>query len=79
MAMGTNYYFMSKNKELMQTCFAGKTECGVLAEEYSIVDEPFLGYHCHQHNVARMCILDMCVCGVGIAQEIYRSRTHQQR
>ena len=22
--MGTNYYFMSRNKELMQTCFAEK-------------------------------------------------------
>ena len=50
--MGTNYYFMSKNKELMQTCFAGKTECGVLEEEYSIVDEPFLGYHCHLNKLS---------------------------
>ena len=24
--MGTNYYFMSRNKELMQTCFAEKSE-----------------------------------------------------
>ncbi|MGN0495327.1 MAG: hypothetical protein ACI4GW_03800 [Lachnospiraceae bacterium] len=50
--MGTNYYFMSKNKELMQTCFAGKTECGVLEEEYSIVDEPFLGYRCHLNKLS---------------------------
>ena len=30
--MGTNYYFMSSNKELMQTCFAEKSEWGVLGE-----------------------------------------------
>ena len=28
--MGTNYYFMSKNKELLQTCFAEKSEWGGL-------------------------------------------------
>lgn len=39
--MGTNYYFMSGNKELMQTCFAEKSEWGVLGEEYTIVDEPY--------------------------------------
>ena len=33
--MGTNYYFMSRNKELMQTCFAKKSEWGVLGEEYT--------------------------------------------
>ena len=35
--MGTNYYFMSRNKELMQTCFAEKSEWGALGEEYTIV------------------------------------------
>ena len=29
-AMGTNYYFMSRNKELMQVYFAEKSEWGVL-------------------------------------------------
>ena len=50
--MGTNYFLMSKNKELMQTCFVGETECGVLEEEYSIVDEPFLGYRCHLNKLS---------------------------
>ena len=38
--MGTNYYFMSRHKELMQTYFAEKSEWGVFGEEYTIVDEP---------------------------------------
>ena len=50
--MGTNYYFMSRNKELMQTCFAEKSEWGVLGEEYTIVDEPYLGYRCHLNKLS---------------------------
>lgn len=50
--MGTNYYFMSRNKELMQTCFADKSEWGVLGEEYTIVDEPYLGYRCHLNKLS---------------------------
>ena len=50
--MGTNYYFMSRNKELMQTCFAEKSDWGVLGEEYTIVDEPYLGYRCHLNKLS---------------------------
>ena len=50
--MGTNYYFMSRNKELMQTYFAEKSEWGVLGEEYTIVDEPYLGYRCHLNKLS---------------------------
>ena len=50
--MGTNYYFMSRNKELMQTYFAEKSEWGVLGEEYTIVDEPYLGYWCHLNKLS---------------------------
>ena len=50
--MGTNYYFMSRNKELMQTCFAEKSKWGVLGEEYTIVDEPYLGYWCHLNKLS---------------------------
>lgn len=50
--MGTNYYFMSRNKELMQTCFAEKSEWGVLSEEYTIVDDPYLGYRCHLNKLS---------------------------
>ena len=50
--MGTNYYFMSRNKELMQTYFADKSEWGVLGEEYTIVDEPYLGYRCHLNKLS---------------------------
>lgn len=41
--MGTNFYFMSRNKELMQTCFGG---------EYIIVDEPYFGYRCHLNKLS---------------------------
>ena len=47
-----NYYFMSRNKELMQTCFAEKSDWGVLGEEYTIVDEPYLGYRCHLNKLS---------------------------
>ena len=50
--MGTNYYFMSRNKELMQSCFAEKSEWGVFGEEYTIVDEPYLGYRCHLNKLS---------------------------
>lgn len=50
--MGTNYYFMSRNKELMQTYFAEKAEWGVHGEEYTIVDEPYLGYECHLNKLS---------------------------
>ena len=50
--MGTNYYFMSRNKELMQTCFAEKSDWGVLGEKYTIVDEPYLGYRCHLNKLS---------------------------
>lgn len=50
--MGTNYYFMSRSKELMQTCFAEKSERGVLGEEYTIEDEPYLGYRCHLNKLS---------------------------
>lgn len=50
--MGTNFYLMSRNKELMQTHFASKSEWGVFDEEYSIVDEPYLGYECHLNKLS---------------------------
>ena len=50
--METNYYFMSRSKELMQTCFAEKSEWGVFGEEYTIVDEPYLGYRCHLNKLS---------------------------
>ena len=36
----------------MQTCFAEKSEWGVLGEEYTIVDEPYLGYRCHLNKLS---------------------------
>ena len=50
--MGTNYYFMSRNKELMQNNFAISNEWGVYGEEYRIVDEPYLGYECHLNKLS---------------------------
>lgn len=37
--MGTNYYLMSRNKELMQNNFAINNKWGVYGEEYRIVDK----------------------------------------
>ena len=43
---------MSRNKELLYTYFAEKSEWGVLGEEYTIVDEPYLGYRCHLNKLS---------------------------
>ena len=37
--MGTNFYFMMRNKELVQNNFANKHEWGVVNQEYEIFDE----------------------------------------
>lgn len=50
--MGTNYYLMSRNKELMQTCFAEKSTWGVHNEEYAVVNEPYFGYRCHLNKTS---------------------------
>lgn len=50
--MGTNFYFMSRDKELIQTHFAKKYSWGVADEEYSIVDEPYLGYEVHLNKLS---------------------------
>lgn len=50
--MGTNFYFMSRNKELVQTNFASKTGNLILNEEYSVVDEPYLGYKIHLNKLS---------------------------
>ena len=50
--MGTNYYFMTNNKDLVQNCFANKHSWGVADEEYTIVDEPFLGYSIHLNKLS---------------------------
>ena len=50
--MGTNYYFMTKNKELARKHFAVEYDWGVTNEEYNIVDEPFLGYEIHLNKLS---------------------------
>lgn len=45
--MGTNFYLISKNKNLMRECFAVETEYVIKDIEYTIVDEPYLGYKIH--------------------------------
>ena len=45
--MGTNFYLISKNKNLMRVCFAVETEYVIKDIEYTIVDEPYLGYKIH--------------------------------
>ena len=50
--MGTNFYFMCRNKKLVQENFANKTEWSIMDEEYSIVDEPYLGYEIHLNKLS---------------------------
>lgn len=50
--MGTNYYFLSKNKELIQDSFAINKSWGISGEEYRIVDEPYLGYKIHLNKTS---------------------------
>lgn len=45
--MGTNYYFMTKNKRLAHKYFAVDKEYYTSDEEYEIVEDPFLGYQIH--------------------------------
>lgn len=50
--MGTNFYFMSKDKKLMRENFAVETEYGIHDVEYEIVDEPYLGYEVHLNKLS---------------------------
>lgn len=45
--MGTNYYFLTKDKALVQEYFARKTDYGVTDEEYRLTDDPYLAYEIH--------------------------------
>ena len=45
--MGTNYYLMTRNKQLAHKYFAVEHDWGVADEEYRIVDNPYLGYEIH--------------------------------
>lgn len=50
--MGTNFYFMSCDKELVQTYFAVQHSWGITDEEYNIVDSPYLGYEIHLNKLS---------------------------
>lgn len=50
--MGTNFYLMSKNKQLMREYFAEEKSYGIINEEYAIVDEPYLGYRVHLNKLS---------------------------
>ena len=45
--MGTNYYFLTKDKALVQEYFARKTDYGVADDEYRLTDDPYLAYEIH--------------------------------
>lgn len=45
--MGTNYYLMTRNKQLAHKYFAVEHDWGITDEEYEIVDDPYLGYEIH--------------------------------
>lgn len=50
--MGTNYYFMTRNKDLVHKHFAAEHNWGVSDEEYKIVDDPYLGYEIHLNKLS---------------------------
>lgn len=50
--MGTNYYLMTRNKELAHKYFAVETAYGVTNQEYEIVEEPYLGYEVHLNKLS---------------------------
>ena len=50
--MGTNYYFMTKNKALAHKCFAVEMDGYTVDEEYRIVDNPYLGYQIHLNKLS---------------------------
>lgn len=50
--MGTNYYFLSTNKELIQESFSINKSWGISGEEYKLVDEPYLGYEVHLNKLS---------------------------
>ena len=50
--MGTNFYLMSKNKQLMREYFAEEKSYGITDEEYEIVDDPYLGYRLHLNKLS---------------------------
>ena len=50
--MGTNFYFMTKNKELAHKHFAIEHDWGVSDEEYKIVDDPCFGYEIHLNKLS---------------------------
>ena len=45
--MGTNYYFMTRNKNLVHKHFAVEHDGYTTDEEYEVVDNPYLGYEIH--------------------------------
>jgi len=50
--MGTNYYLMTRNKELAHKYFAVETTYDVTNQEYEIVEEPYLGYEVHLNKLS---------------------------
>lgn len=50
--MGTNFYLMTKSKELAHKHFAIENDWGVSDAEYEIVDEPYLGYEIHLNKLS---------------------------
>ena len=52
--MGTNYYLFTKDENIAHECFAVTGKYGIVDKEYTVVDEPQLGYWIH---------LNKCSCG----------------
>lgn len=50
--MGTNYYLMTRNKDFVRKHFADEYGNYITGEDYSIVDEPYLGYEIHLNKLS---------------------------
>ena len=45
--MGTNYYFLTRDKALVQEAFVKITDNALKEAEYQLTDSPYLGYEIH--------------------------------
>ena len=50
--MGTNFYLMTRNKELAHKNFAIEAEWGIDCNEYQLVESPYLGYEVHLNKLS---------------------------
>ncbi len=50
--MGTNYYFMCRDKDLVHENFIVKNDQSIECREYELVEAPYLGYEIHLNKLS---------------------------